>query len=155
MEVMVFDVPMLATKMIWLMMESITPPLHWMLMKICLVVFFFAFLITVVTSNRDIHCARQNEVELSAAMPDHISWLKQSNLKYDRYFYFLLLLFLLFSLFFVLLCCVFVVMSDRKVKTEFILWYHLPVQTREMLTQGDITLVSVLSVPLHLSFPLS
>ena len=39
MEVMVFDVPMLATKMTWLMMESISHPWHWILMKICLVVF--------------------------------------------------------------------------------------------------------------------
>lgn len=88
MEVMLFDVPMLATKMTWLMMESITPPWHWMLMKICLVVvvFFFAFLITVLTSNLVIHCSRQNEVELSAATQDDISWLKQLYLKCDVVF---------------------------------------------------------------------
>lgn len=57
-----------------------------------------------------------------------------------------------FALFF---SSVFVVMSEHKVKMEFILWYHLPVQTRGMLTQGDITLVSVLSMPLQLSFPVS
>lgn len=53
MEVTVFDVPMLVTKITWLMMESITTTRQWILMKICLVVFvfliiiilFFAFLI--------------------------------------------------------------------------------------------------------------
>lgn len=66
MEVMAFDVPVLATKITWLMMESITPPWHWMLMKICLVV-FYAFLIAVLTSNLAIHYSEESEVWLSAA----------------------------------------------------------------------------------------
>lgn len=60
--------------------------------------------------------------------------------------------------FFSLCCsfsCVFVVTSECKVKTEFILWYHLPVQTRETLTEGDTALVSALNMPQHLSFPAS
>lgn len=68
---------------------------------------------------------------------------------------FLFILFLYFFLFFWFFSCVFVVMSEHKVKMEFILWYHLPVQTSEMLTQGDITLVSVLRMPPRLSFPVS
>lgn len=80
-------------------------------MKICLVVcFFFAFLITVLTSNLVIHCSRQSEVELSAAMQDDISWLKQLYLKSDGCFFFsclvlLLLFFVRASVRLVFFCC--------------------------------------------------
>lgn len=48
----------------------------------------------------------------------------------------------------------FAVMSEHKVKVEFILWCRLPVQSREMFTQGDITLVSsTLHATLSFHFP--
>lgn len=109
---------------------------------------FLVFLITIASiqpSSRPDEGGWGGGADLSAATQDDIGWRKQSYLKCfccpfscARSF-----------------SCVFVVMSGRKVKMEFILWYRLPVQTREMLTQGDITLVSALCVPSHLSFPVS
>ncbi len=154
MEVMVFDVPMLATKMIWLMMESITPPWQWMLMKTCLVVFcIFNNSVNIKPSHpllqtewSAVICSRAGWYQLTEAITFEMWWVCFFS---PPIFYLFIYLFELFS------SCVFVVMSEHKVKMEFILWYHLPVQTKEMLTQGDITLVSVLSMPLHLSFPVS
>lgn len=87
------------------------------------------------------------QTEWSTVICRRAGWYQLTEaIKFEMWQVFFLLLF--FS-------CVFVVMSEHKVKTEFILWYHLPVQTRETLTQGDITLVSVLCTPLQLSFPVS
>lgn len=103
-----------------------------------------AFLITMLASNQP--CIRPDRGERTYRQPRWMISADGSNH--------------IWNVFVVLFCarsfsCVFVVMSGRKVKMEFILWYRLPVQTREMLTQGDITLVSALRVPLHLSFPVS
>lgn len=103
-----------------------------------------AFLITMLASNQP--CIRPDGGEQTYLQPRWMISADGSNH--------------IWNVFVVLFCassfsCVFVVMSGRKVKMEFILWYRLPVQTREMLTQGDITLVSALRVPLHLSFPAS
>lgn len=148
MEVVVFDVSVLAMKMTWLMRESITCPVHRMLMKTWLVVlFFFSFCIfnnsANIKPNHSLLHTERSGVTCSFAGWYHLT----EAIMFDMF------VFLSFCLAFV--SCVFVVMSERKVKTEFILWYRLPVETREMLTQGDTALVSALSVTLHLSFPVS
>lgn len=103
MEVVVFDFSVLAMKTTWLMRESITCPVHWMLMKTWLVVCFFSFCIFNNSTNIKpvIHCSTQNEVELPAALLDDIIWLKQSCLKCLFFFLFVSLSSLVFLLWWV------------------------------------------------------
>lgn len=75
MEVMVFDVPMLAEND--LVDDGINHTSMALNVNEDMFSCFFTFLITALTSNLAIHCSRQSEVQLSAGVTGDISWLKQ------------------------------------------------------------------------------
>lgn len=121
MEVMVFDVAMPATekKTTWLMMESVTPPWRWMLMKTCLVCLFCIFNNSV--NIKPSHPSPQTEWRgVISQAPLRIISADWSNYAFEMwrvpFLNFFSLFFLLLRLLLRCFVLFFVVMSERKVR---------------------------------------
>lgn len=108
---------------------------------------FFAFLITVLTSNLVILCSRQNEVELSAATQDDISWLKQLYLKCD-------VVFVLFFVFCFLCLCFSLVLLLWWVsaRSKWSLSSDMTCQSRQEKCSLKVTLLWCLYSVCHYTF---